>query len=101
MRLEPFPARPSFFIITEIRLGLIDSGTSFIFSSSDEARRLSLILFWITGPITWNEQFAKLCGVDLKKELVVGCTWYGFASGGSASVPMPERKRSVDDVLMK
>jgi Ca2+-binding EF-hand superfamily protein len=54
---------------------------------------------WTTGPITRTEQFAKLCEIDLKKEQVVGCIWYGFASGGLASVPMPERKRSVDDVL--
>eukprot|EP00590_Aulacoseira_subarctica_P007417 CAMPEP_0172434708 /NCGR_PEP_ID=MMETSP1064-20121228/70777_1 /TAXON_ID=202472 /ORGANISM="Aulacoseira subarctica , Strain CCAP 1002/5" /LENGTH=245 /DNA_ID=CAMNT_0013182947 /DNA_START=880 /DNA_END=1617 /DNA_ORIENTATION=- len=54
---------------------------------------------WTTGPVTRTDQFAKLCGIDLTKEQLVGCIWYGFASGGLASVPAPLRKRGVDDVL--
>ena len=54
---------------------------------------------WTTGPVTRTEEFAKLCGINLKKEQVVGCIWYGFASGGLASVPAPKRKKGIDDVL--
>jgi nitroreductase len=55
---------------------------------------------WTTGPITRKAEFAELCGINPEKEQVVGVIWYGFASGGLASVGEgPKRKRSVDDVL--
>jgi nitroreductase len=56
---------------------------------------------WTTGPITRTYNFAKICGINMEKQTVVGCLWYGFASGGLASVKTPKRKRSVDDVLSK
>ena len=56
---------------------------------------------WTTGPITQTPNFAKICGINLQKHVVVGCIWYGFAKGGLASVPTPKRKRGVDDVMRK
>ena len=53
---------------------------------------------WTTGPITRTVEFAELCGVDPGTEEVAGCIWYGFASGGLESVPLPKRKRSIENV---
>jgi nitroreductase len=54
---------------------------------------------WTTGAITRKAEFAKLCGINPEEEQIVGVIWYGFASGGLASVTGPKRKRSIDDVL--
>jgi len=52
---------------------------------------------WTSGPITRTLKFAELCGIDLDKEEVVGCMWYGFAS--DPDVVSKKRKNSVEDVL--
>ena len=56
---------------------------------------------WTSGPITRTPEFAELCGIDLEKEIFVGCLWYGFASGGLGRLidQGPKRKKSVNDVL--
>lgn len=56
---------------------------------------------WTTGPITQTAEFAELCGVDPAVEDVVGCLWYGLASGGLEAVPVPGRKRSIEDVISR
>ena len=53
---------------------------------------------WTTGDITRTPEFADLCGVEMTTEDVVGCIWYGYASGGLDSVPAPKRRRSLEDV---
>lgn len=54
---------------------------------------------WTSGPVQKTPEFAELCGVDANKEKVVGCIWYGFASGGLVNADPKRRKKSVDDVL--
>mmetsp|Transcript_15631 Transcript_15631/g.23677 ORF Transcript_15631/g.23677 Transcript_15631/m.23677 type:complete len:308 (+) Transcript_15631:132-1055(+) len=54
---------------------------------------------WTSGPVQKTPEFAELCGVDATKEKVVGCIWYGFASGGLVNADPKRRKKSVDDVL--
>jgi len=54
---------------------------------------------WTSGPVQKSPEFAQICGVDTKKEQVVGCIWYGFASGGLTNADPKRRKKSVDDVL--
>lgn len=54
---------------------------------------------WTSGPVQKTLEFADLCGVDTSKERVVGCIWYGFASGGLVSADPKRRKKDVDAVL--
>ena len=53
---------------------------------------------WTTGPITRTAEFAELCGIDPRKEDVVGCIWYGFASN-KGTIPAPKRRKSIEDVI--
>lgn len=46
-----------------------------------------------------TQEFADLCGVDTSKERVVGCIWYGYATGGARYADPRRRKNEVDDVL--
>jgi len=55
---------------------------------------------WTTGPVTKTAEFNDLCAINREKEEVVGCLWYGFASGGILNLPTgPNRKKSIDSVL--
>jgi hypothetical protein len=54
---------------------------------------------WTSGPVQKTQEFADLCGVDLTKERVVGCIWYGFATGGTKYADPKRRKKGVEDVL--
>lgn len=54
---------------------------------------------WTSGPVQKTPEFAKLCNVDVEKERVVGCIWYGFATGGLVAADPRRRKKKVDDVL--
>ena len=54
---------------------------------------------WTSGPVQKTQEFADLCGVDTTKERVVGCIWYGFATGGLVNADPKRRKKDVDDVL--
>jgi nitroreductase len=54
---------------------------------------------WTTGPVTRTREFAEICKIDVTKELVVGCLWYGYAKDGLASAGAPLRRKGVDDVL--
>lgn len=54
---------------------------------------------WTSGPVQKSQEFADLCGVDTSQEKVVGCIWYGFATGGLKSADPKRRKKTVDDVL--
>eukprot|EP00980_Cylindrotheca_fusiformis_P029998 scaffold24173_cov162-Cylindrotheca_fusiformis.AAC.5 len=54
---------------------------------------------WTSGPVQKTQEFADLCGVDTKTEKVVGCIWYGFATGGLKNADPKRRKKGVDDVL--
>jgi len=54
---------------------------------------------WTSGPVQRTREFADLCGVDVDKEKVVGCIWYGFASGGTKYADPRRRRKTVDDVL--
>ena len=54
---------------------------------------------WTSGPVQKTQEFADLCGVDTSKEKVVGCIWYGFASGGTKYADPRRRRKDVDDVL--
>lgn len=54
---------------------------------------------WTSGPITRTSAFADLCGIDLQKEQVVGCIWFGYAQEGLDSIPAPRRKRSLEEVV--
>jgi nitroreductase len=56
---------------------------------------------WTSGPVQRTQEFADLCGVDAATEKVVGCIWYGFASGGLINADPKRRKKGVDDVLSK
>lgn len=55
---------------------------------------------WTTGPITRTPEFAELCAIDLNKEEVAGCIWYGYAANED-SIPVPKRKKSVEDVTSR
>jgi nitroreductase len=54
---------------------------------------------WTNGPVQKTQEFADLCGVDITKEKVVGCIWYGFARGGLVNADPKRRKKTVNDVL--
>lgn len=56
---------------------------------------------WTSGDITRTQEFANLCGIDLDKEQVVGCIWYGFATNPGAynEKKQAKRKKTVKDVL--
>jgi nitroreductase len=53
---------------------------------------------WTTGPITRTPEFAQLCGIDPSIEEVAGCIWYGIPSTNQQDIPVPKRKKSVEDV---
>ena len=53
---------------------------------------------WTSGPVQKTQEFADLCGVDTSKEKVVGCIWYGFATGGLKNADPKRRKKDVEDV---
>ena len=54
---------------------------------------------WTSGPVQKTQEFADLCNVDTTKERVIGCIWYGFASGGLVNADPKRRKKDVEDVL--
>ena len=54
---------------------------------------------WTSGPVQTTKEFADLCGVDTKVEKVVGCIWYGYATGGGSYADPRRRKKTVKDVL--
>ena len=54
---------------------------------------------WTSGPVQKTQEFAELCGVDTSKERVVGCIWYGYATGGARYADPRRRKKDVKDVL--
>ena len=54
---------------------------------------------WASGPVQKTPEFAEICGVDLSKERVAGCIWYGFPTGGLVSADPKRRKKGVEDVL--
>jgi nitroreductase len=54
---------------------------------------------WTAGPVQRTQEFADLCQVDTAKERVVGCIWYGFASGGLVNADPKRRKNGVNDIL--
>jgi len=56
---------------------------------------------WTSGDITRTQEFADLCGIQVGKEQVVGCIWYGFSStpGALNEVRPKKRKKTVLDVL--
>lgn len=56
---------------------------------------------WTSGPVQLTNEFAALCGIDTKEERVTGVVWYGFASGGLSDVDPKERKKEVEDILIK
>jgi nitroreductase len=55
---------------------------------------------WTSGPITRTPEFAELCGIDLAKEHVVGCIWYGYAAEGLHNIPTPVRRKDLSQVSM-
>ena len=54
---------------------------------------------WTAGPVQKTEEFAELCGVDVRKERVAGCIWYGFATGGLVNADPKRRQKTVMEVL--
>lgn len=54
---------------------------------------------WTSGPVQKTQEFADLCGVDTGVERVVGCIWYGYATGGAKYADPRRRKKNVEDVL--
>jgi len=54
---------------------------------------------WTSGPVQKTQDFADICGVDTTKERVVGCIWYGYATGGARYADPRRRQKSVEDVL--
>jgi nitroreductase len=54
---------------------------------------------WTSGPVQKTKEFADLCGVDTSIERVVGCIWYGYATGGAKYADPRRRKKEVKDVL--
>ena len=54
---------------------------------------------WTSGPVQKTQEFADICGVDTSKERVVGCIWYGYATGGAKYADPRRRRKTVDDVL--
>ena len=53
---------------------------------------------WMQSSLTQRPGFSELCGVDLEKEKIVGCIWYGFVSGGVLNTSPWVRKNDVDEV---
>mmetsp|Transcript_9036 Transcript_9036/g.25037 ORF Transcript_9036/g.25037 Transcript_9036/m.25037 type:complete len:371 (-) Transcript_9036:284-1396(-) len=53
---------------------------------------------WTSGPVQKTPEFAQLVGVDTARERVVGCIWYGFATGGLINADPKRRQKTVDDV---
>lgn len=56
---------------------------------------------WTSGDITRTQEFADLCGIEVGKEQVVGCIWYGFASTEQKKDAHKKRKKTIEDVLSK
>eukprot|EP00527_Entomoneis_sp_CCMP2396_P008199 CAMPEP_0198140750 /NCGR_PEP_ID=MMETSP1443-20131203/3864_1 /TAXON_ID=186043 /ORGANISM="Entomoneis sp., Strain CCMP2396" /LENGTH=354 /DNA_ID=CAMNT_0043803275 /DNA_START=216 /DNA_END=1280 /DNA_ORIENTATION=- len=56
---------------------------------------------WTSGPVQKTQEFADILNVDTTKERVVGCIWYGFATGGLVNADPKRRKKTVDDVLFQ
>jgi nitroreductase len=54
---------------------------------------------WTSGPVQKTQAFADICQVDTAVEKVVGCIWYGYASGGAKYADPRRRKNTVEDVL--
>eukprot|EP00978_Attheya_sp_CCMP212_P009968 scaffold23884_cov58-Attheya_sp.AAC.1 len=54
---------------------------------------------WLATDMTRSVEFANLCGIDMDKERVIGCIWYGFARGGLSNNVKTPRKRTLDDIL--
>jgi nitroreductase len=50
---------------------------------------------WTSGPVQKTQEFAELCGIDTSKEKVVGCIWYGFATGGLVNADPKRRRKGV------
>lgn len=57
---------------------------------------------WTDGELQRTEEFAKICGIDFKKEKCAGVIWYGFAKGGLKEGANPKKRRKgVKDVLTR
>ena len=56
---------------------------------------------WTSGPVQKTKEFADLCGVDTNVERIVGCVWYGYATGGAKYADPRRRKKTVQDVLSR
>jgi nitroreductase len=56
---------------------------------------------WTSGPVQKTQAFAEICKVDTSMERVVGCIWYGYATGGAKYADPKRRKKSVEDVLYR
>jgi nitroreductase len=54
---------------------------------------------WTSGPVQKTQAFADICQVDTSMERVVGCIWYGYATGGAKYADTRRRKKTVEDVL--
>ncbi|CAB9523046.1 nitroreductase [Seminavis robusta] len=54
---------------------------------------------WTSGPVQKTQEFADLCGVDTSIERVVGCIWFGYATGGGNYADPRRRRKEVKDVL--
>jgi nitroreductase len=54
---------------------------------------------WTSGPVQRTQAFADICQVDTTTERVVGCIWYGYATGGAKYADPKRRKKTVEDVL--
>ncbi len=49
---------------------------------------------WSTGPITRDDRFLRLLGIDPSEEFVVGLIWYGYAK-----VTPTQRRKDVNEIL--
>jgi len=50
---------------------------------------------WTSGCVQKTQEFAEVCDIDLQNEKVVGCIWYGFATGGLTNADPKRRQKSV------
>jgi nitroreductase len=56
---------------------------------------------WTSGPVQKTQAFADICQVDTSLERVVGCIWYGYATGGAKYADPKRRKKTVEEVLQE
>ena len=49
---------------------------------------------WSSGPITRDDRFLRLLGIDPEEEFVVGLIWYGYAK-----VTPAQSRKDVADIV--